>query len=270
MLLVLGVIIWKALPVIDYFTGKTIHWKQEAPLHDGRMLIVERVSELGPSNPFDLSMRMEIKQTLSFTHPDTGEMLKWKVPDGLLPVMIDFDQGTPYFLMVTAMASDYSKWGCPNPPYLAYRYQNGKWKHLTFEKFPASLGWLNLFTSSKSPMNKGGLLPERSYVQRDKLEQVWAQARWLRYPDHHPRRYDKNEQGNDARRFSREKGNPAMFSEKCDLNVIMALGRQSEMSDKKQARYKEIAGEMNAEELAQYYKTMEVERIRIELKERLQ
>jgi hypothetical protein len=45
LVLVLGIATWKALPVIDYFTGKTIHWKQEAPLHDGRMLIVERANQ---------------------------------------------------------------------------------------------------------------------------------------------------------------------------------------------------------------------------------
>jgi hypothetical protein len=43
--LILTAIVWKARPVIEYFSNKTIHWKQEAPLHDGRMLIVERANQ---------------------------------------------------------------------------------------------------------------------------------------------------------------------------------------------------------------------------------
>ncbi len=239
LVLVLGIATWKALPVIDYFTGKTIHWKQEAPLHDGRMLIVERVSELGPSNPFDLSMRMEIKQTLSFNHPDTGEKLKWKIPDGLHPIMIDFDRGTPWSLMITAMSSDYSKWGCPNPPYLAYRYQKGKWKHMTFEEFPASLEWFNLILASKGAQEHGGIMPNHRYVKAEVVERVLGGAHWLRYPDHHPKRYDKNEQGSDRRRFSREKSKPIAFTERCGLDVLEALGREPEMDEKSFIRYQE-------------------------------
>jgi hypothetical protein len=261
--LILTAIVWKALPVIDYFTGKTIHWKQEAPLHDGRMLIVERVSELGPSALFLQSMRMEIKQTLSFKHPDTGEKISWTIPDGLQPAMIDFEQGVPWFLMITAMSSDYSKWGCPNPPYLAYRYQNGKWKHVAFEEFPASLEWLNLFTSSSDPMNKGGLLPEGSYVQRDQLEQFWGRV------DLHRGGLGSPKPGEEARRFSRDKLSPEAFSEECDLNVVMALGRVAEMSEERQVRYRELTGGMDPQKFAEYQKTMEVERIRNELKERL-
>lgn len=66
--------------------GRDLDWIQDAPLHDGRVLVVERHS--------------------------------------------GFDPGTPNFVLTGNTISDYNTWGCPNPPYLVYRYEQGKWAHL--------------------------------------------------------------------------------------------------------------------------------------------
>lgn len=221
--LILGVMIWKLLPVIDYFTGKTIDWKQEAPLHDGRMLIVERRSKLSPSDPFQLSVRFEIAQKLTFTHPDTGEKISWDIPDGLLPVMIDFDQGIPYFVL---LASDYSKWGCPNPPYLVYRYQRGKWKHVEFEALPTVLEDRNLIAQSGSVYSGVRVLPDGSYVPANVMEIYWKEFR------------SSSQVGQRTRKLSREKENPQRVTSECSIAVLVAMGRESEIDEKTWAEAK--------------------------------
>lgn len=259
----LGVVTWKAIPVIDYFTGKTIDWKQEAPLHDGRMLIVDRRSKLSPSNPFDLSMRMEIEQTLTFKHPDTGQKLSWTIPDGLHPAMIDFENGTPYFLFRTAMASDYSKWGCPNPPYLTYRYQNGAWKHIAFESLPASLSRLNLITQSHDAHENAGELPEKSYVPAGVVERFWGRILGRE------RKSSEKLKGNEETQFSREKIEPGIFSERCDWIVLTALGRESELDTGSQKRlFEGLQRKVSPEAERDYQKRLN--NLRLELKERLQ
>jgi hypothetical protein len=59
-----------------------VPWKQEVPLQDGRLLILDRLSNLGPKDPFLGGMRMELAQTLAFAHPETGQRIEWKHPHG--------------------------------------------------------------------------------------------------------------------------------------------------------------------------------------------
>lgn len=51
--------------------GRRLDWTQDAQLHDGRTLVLERRSEFGPSFPGNSGL--EIGQTISFLHPDTGK-----------------------------------------------------------------------------------------------------------------------------------------------------------------------------------------------------
>lgn len=252
--LILGVVIWKSIPVIDYFTGKTIDWKQEAPLHDGRMLIMERRSKLSPSDPFQLSVRFEIAQKLAFTHPDTSEKISWDIPDGLLPVMIDFDQGIPYFAL---LASDYSKWGCPNPPYLVYRYELGKWKHVEFEALPPVLEDRNLIAQSKSVYSGVRVLPDGSYVSAAVMEKYWKEFRSGLPLDQR------------TKKLSKEKLNPTVFSARCDWIVLTALGREDELDEESRKQLHEARSRKVSPEAEWGYR-YRLENLKQELKERLQ
>jgi hypothetical protein len=129
--------------------GKTIEWKQEVPLHDGRLIVIDRVSQQGPFNPF-LNMRMEVRQELAFTHPDTGERIRWMIPEGLLPYMLDFDDGVPYYVLNAHTVADYNRWGCPNPPWIVYRYERGQWMRVPFEQLPVKFEKVNLMNMAKS------------------------------------------------------------------------------------------------------------------------
>jgi len=152
---------------------------------------------------------MEVGQTLTFLHPDTGERITWRIPDGLLPVMIDFDQGVPYYILRENTVSDYNKWGCPNPPYLVYRYQQSNWDRLAFDALPATFVNRNLIPMSKVVQG----VSNGQVVSANEMESYWFRSE-------HPK--PKQE----ARKISREKVNP--IAEGCYPDVLNAQGRQAE------------------------------------------
>jgi len=128
---------------------KTVHWKQEVLLKDGRVIIVEREStQAGKIYPEGIIM--EKSQRIIFVNPDTGEMLRWNIPKGLLPYTLDFSNKTPYLVLSTYTVADYNDWGCPNPPYLVYRYKNSTWNQISFEYLPAEIERRNLIDMAKT------------------------------------------------------------------------------------------------------------------------
>jgi hypothetical protein len=189
--------------------GRKLDWAQEAPLYDGRILVVERHSEFGPSFPGNSGM--EITQILAFRHPDTGNRISWHIPEGLLPVMIDFDKGTPYYVLTEYTISDYNTWGCPNPPYLVYRYEQGKWTRIAFEELPQRFLARNLVDMSKGING----IKNGQYVSVYGLENHWN-------------KYPKNM---NVRQISRKKINP--IAQGCYESTLHKQGRQSEIDNRR-------------------------------------
>jgi len=192
--------------------GKTIEWKQEVPLQDGRVIVVERISrQTGKIMPENVIMESE--QTLSFAHPDTQERIRWTLPDGLLPAALDFDGKTPYFVLRAYTVSDYNKWDCPNPPWLVYRYEEGEWGRVRFEKLPAGIVSQNLLPMFKmSPLKEGG-----GRVTVRQLDDYW-------------RHFAPSERVR-AKTISREKISP--IGKGCDEDVLVRLGRQTEIDKRR-------------------------------------
>lgn len=189
--------------------GRRLDWTQDAQLHDGRTLVLERLSEFGPSFPGNSGL--EIGQTISFRHPDTGERISWRIPDGLQPAMIDFEGGVPYYLLTEYTVSDYNKWGCPNPPYLVYRYEQGKWVRITFEALPEPFLNRNLVGISKEIRG----LKDGGHVSVYGLENHWNE-----YP-----------KAVNIRQISREKISP--IGRGCYDDVLIQQGRQSEIDHRR-------------------------------------
>lgn len=127
---------------------RVVSWKQEVPLVDGRKIIIERISEQGPFQPM-LNMRLETGQELTFVNPDTGETVKWRIPDGLAPHMLNFDAGVAYYVLAAHTVGDYNKWECPNPPWLAYRFERGTWSRVPLDTVPATFSRPNLVAMAK-------------------------------------------------------------------------------------------------------------------------
>lgn len=188
--------------------GRTLEWKQEAPLADGRVIVVDRYSEQGPHSN-TLNMRMEIGQELAFTHPDTGERIRWRMMDGLQPYMLDFDQQVPYYVLSAYTVADYNRWDCPNPPYLIYRYEHGGWNRTPFEKLPTQFVKPNLMPMAKSYEK----YIDNGYVSVRALESYFKSKR------------------QEYRVIGREKISP--IGNGCDEGTLIRLNRQSEIDNRR-------------------------------------
>lgn len=189
--------------------GRTMDWTQDAPLHDGRTLLVERRSEFSSSFPGNSGM--EIRQTLTFRHPDTGERITWRIPEGLHPAMIDFERGVPYYVLTEYTVSDYNKWGCPNPPYLVFRYEQGKWARIAFEALPERFLERNLVVMAKSIRG----LKDGGHISLYGLENHW----------------DRYSEKRNIRQISREKISP--IAKGCYDDILIQQGRQSEIDNRR-------------------------------------
>lgn len=241
--LILGAATWKAISLIDYFTGKDMDWKQEAPLHDGRVIVIDRLSKQGPQDPF-LNMRMEIGQELTFTHPDTGERIRWPIPQGLQPYMLDFDGGVPYYVLTAYTIGNYNKWACPNPPYLIYRYERGQWGRIPFEQLPSQFRKPNLMDMAKS---------YEQYI----VNSFVSTARLEAYFESHDAPY---------RVIGRDKVNP--IGEGCAAANLFAMDRELEMDEESRRGYLNQLETMPETARAQYHEGME--KLKKELKDKQQ
>jgi hypothetical protein len=184
---------------------KTVEWKQEVPLNDGRVVVLERISkQTGTLFPENVSM--EYEQTLTFVHPDTQERIRWTLPKGLQPAALYFEEKTPYYLLKAYTVADFNTWGCPNPPWLVYRYEKGEWNRVPFEQLPAKIAMRNLIAMEKTAYK----FTDDRYVTADELKRFWESE------------YDLKR----LKIISREKVNP--IAKGCHESVLVKLGREAE------------------------------------------
>jgi len=189
--------------------GRQLNWTQDALLHDGRVLLVERNSVF--NSPFPGNSGMEIRQTLTFSHPDTGERITWRLPDGLQPIMLDFEQGAPYYVLNEYTVLDYNKWGCPNPPYIVYLYKKGVWKQVDFSQLPKVFVVRNMAKMAKEIRG----LKDGSHISIQGMENYWDQYKNI----------------TDFRKISREKINP--IGNGCYEDVLIKMGRKAEIDNRR-------------------------------------
>jgi hypothetical protein len=135
-------------------------WKAEVLLHDGNKIIVDRAvdyggrHELGQSPPFK-------EQTLTFTLPHTSQRITWKDEysddvgsSSFNPMLVEVFGDKAYVLGSPVNSQSYSKWGCPNPPYVIFKYRNKEWKRIPLSELPAEVRLPNLVISSPDDVAK--------------------------------------------------------------------------------------------------------------------
>lgn len=129
-------------------------WKEEALLHDGGKVIVERSVERKGRHEIG-QLLAYTKQTLTFTNPATGKSVAWedRVTEDLgtssfLPMALDIYQGTAYLVVTPMGCLAYNKWGRPNPPYVVFRHQGKAWERVPLQELPLETKTPNLIASS--------------------------------------------------------------------------------------------------------------------------
>jgi hypothetical protein len=128
-------------------------WKEEALLHDGSKIVVERTVKLGGRH--EIGQRPPYQeQSLSFTMPGTTRTVRWEDhfskdlgQANFLPMVLDIAGGTPYLVVYPMGCLSYNKWGRPNPPYVVFQYQGKDWKRIPLHELPADITATNLIFS---------------------------------------------------------------------------------------------------------------------------
>jgi hypothetical protein len=125
-------------------------WEEEVVLHDGRKIIVKRSQTRGGRSAIGQDVPVN-KHTLSFKHPDSGERITWQTTIGgdikdteLLPLALDIVNRVPYLVTDPMGCIAYSKWKCPNPPYVFLKYDGKEWSRVPLEEFPPEIKGANM------------------------------------------------------------------------------------------------------------------------------
>ncbi len=189
---------------------KTIRWKQEVQLQDGRVIEVNRISKQ-TGHVFPENVILEYEQTLSFTNPDTQEKITWKIPKGLMPRMIDFDQKIPYILFAVGSVADYNTWNCPNPPHIIFRYTNHQWQQIALAQLPTRFTKPNTLYAASSD----------NRASRDGLVTI---AEMQKYLIHDIPKWRLEEFST----LSRKKIHP--IAKDCSPDILIKQGRESEIN----------------------------------------
>lgn len=159
-------------------------WKEEALLHDGSKIIVERSVERGGRH--EIGQQPPIKEEkLTFTLPATNERITWKnaysEDVGLadfMPLLIDTFQGAVYVVSAPVGCLSYNKWGRPNPPYVIFKYLGKVWQQIKLQELPVEIKTPNLIISS--PDNNVEKLGT-SFVKAEVIQQINSSLRQPEY-----------------------------------------------------------------------------------------
>jgi hypothetical protein len=189
---------------------RDLEWKQEVRLQDGRTVMVDRVSKV-TGKRFPEGGNYDIYQSLTFTHPDTHTRISWAPPEHTGPVMLDVDGPKAYYVVEAISVGDYNRIGCPNPPYLVYRYADKQWTQISIDDMPMRF-------------------VERN-VQRRSMENKAAIAdNLVTLDEYHARMYDWRVR-KENREISRRRVNP--IAEGCREGTLMNQGRYSEIDTRR-------------------------------------
>lgn len=189
---------------------RDLNWKQEVRLQDGRTLMVDRVSRV-TGKRFPEGGNYDIYQSLTFTHPDTNERIAWAPPEHTGPVMLDLDGPNVYYVVEAITVGDYNDIGCPNPPYLGYRYAGKQWQQIHIDDMPARFVERNVQRRS---------MEDKNALADGVVTSAELQAYFKKFPTSMKYRF-----------ISRKQINP--IGEGCHEGILMKQGRQSEIDNRR-------------------------------------
>lgn len=135
--------------------GSSVSWHEEVLLHNGIKIAASRWQSYGGRH--EIGQTPPIKeQEISFVMPETGERVSWKTDYGeelgrsnfkLLALHILNNE--PYIVALPNLCLSYNKWGRPNPPYVAFKYERKDWKRIPLQDLPTEFTNLNLVIETK-------------------------------------------------------------------------------------------------------------------------
>lgn len=160
------------------------NWKEEALLHDGNTIVVERSvnrggrHEIGQQPPYSY-------QSLSFSMPGGDRTIQWEDKysqdigtANFLPMMLDTLDGNPYLVVSPMGCLAYNKWGRPNPPYVVFRYDGSTWERISITDLPSEMTAVNLiFSMPDVKVKQSG----RRFISAEMIKEIVSDYRQPEY-----------------------------------------------------------------------------------------
>ena len=128
-------------------------WQEEALLHDGRTIVVERSQTYGgrheigqsvPAKEHTIRFKLPNNNTVTWTS-EFGEGLG-RTNFNVLALHIKND--TPYLIVEPNLCLSYNKWGRPNPPYLIFKWAPNAWTRIDMGALPPEFKTINLIVNN--------------------------------------------------------------------------------------------------------------------------
>lgn len=148
--------------------ASTNAWKEEVKLSDGRIIIVTQKRRYdGGVSTLQGANTLVREAWLTLRLPEFGDQdIAWH--ENLEPQVLNVFDGKLYIVGIPPTGLEFDQYGKPNPAYIGYRYENGSWVRIPFEKIPEAIYDTNLLIAT-APPNKSGhvTLADKEKEMRD-------------------------------------------------------------------------------------------------------
>jgi hypothetical protein len=149
--------------------GNHIRWTEEVKLSDGQVIQLQRHVELTASG-FPVQNRGFDKYQ-EICYPPLG--IHWKSRGGYQPDIFDIVNGKAYIhVPVTSQVECYEQ-GSPETGAIYFVWENGKWKRINHDQFPAISEWNLLMQTSRGSTNAD---PQGLITVSDKTTGNWRDS----------------------------------------------------------------------------------------------
>jgi hypothetical protein len=133
-------------------------WIEEVLLPDGRSVIINRSVKIEVVQ-FDGWMKAPTLYSFWTTNPSTGAYVHWRGEFGMSPILLGYEAGVAFLVIVPNRCNvDLVKYGTPNPPYIALRYDRGEWIQIPRDQLPSSFTRANMSSDYSRYLIKDGRL----------------------------------------------------------------------------------------------------------------
>ena len=130
-------VVLASVPLVGGCGENTITWQEEVKLLDGRVITVTQKRRIDGSN-------IEREAWLMFKLPEFSDKeIVWH--ENLDTMVLNVYQNKLYVVGVPSTEREFRQYGKPYPEYLAYRYEEGQWKLISFNEIPGAIYDANMY-----------------------------------------------------------------------------------------------------------------------------
>lgn len=124
--------------------SNTLSWQEEVKLNDGRVIVVTQKRRCeGAYTGQNYASCIEREAWLTVKLPELGNQeVVWH--ENLTPMMLNMHNDRLYVVAMPPTGREFDLYGKPQPPYLGYLFEQGRWKRIPFNEIPEAIYDTNL------------------------------------------------------------------------------------------------------------------------------